>query len=660
MFCSPCGTASGSNYTSVSTLDCVTLCGAGISTNTTGVISTFIVNPFFSLSSLNISTFTVNVIVPSAISTFVSISDIIVNFGGAISTNITNPNLTVNIPSTISTFLTNSCISLCGAGISTTVTNPISTFVTNSNLSVNVANFPSFYSTAITNFPLSFSTFVTNSNLSVNVANFPSFYSTAVTNFPLSFSTNISFPSSISTTTTITGGSVTIVGAVSTNAINATLDVFHQLLVDTPTTTYANHHAFTAGYETVGYVSTGTGSVFVDISNTLVQMTVSGSGGRVVEQSLEYQLYQPGKGHVVCFTLSPQYSGTFDNSVAVRAGIYDDYRDKNTPAGTTGPAPFLYQSSIYGGTGVECNQPSMGHFFELSGNQWFVVERYNSDNNINNVTRVAQADWNSDTVNGNPATSPSGFVLNATSPVVLFFIERQWLGVGIVRMGLYADGVPIYCHVFGYNPLRTLRRPYTHLNKLPIRYEIEKVTGGSSAQASMAAICASGQIGGNYITLGNIFSIPAGLLSAHVRVGITELRPVLMIRLQQQYCRATFKLLDIELFGSANGFYSVFRNAVVSGTITWIKHPDPNSMMEYAYFPSGSTSTRTVTNGYSIRSGFYSTRTSLQDGIATSELITRTQFSADIEGNPDVCLIAMGAFTANTDVNANMRWIEIV
>jgi hypothetical protein len=430
--------------------------------------------------------------------------------------------------------------------------------------------------------------------------------------------------------------------------------------VDTPTTTFTNHHAFTATNDFVGYLSTGTGSVFVDISNTLVQLTVSGNGGRAVEQSLEYQLYQPGKGHVICMTLSPQYSGTFDNSVAIRAGIYDDYRDKNTPAGTTGAPPFLYQSSIYGGTGVETNQPSMGHFFELSGNQWFVVERFNSDDNINNVTRVAQANWNSDTVNGNPATSQSGFILSATSPTALFFIERQWLGVGIVRMGLYADGVPIYCHVFGNNPARTLRRPYTHLNKLPIRYEIEKVPGGSLNPASMAAICSSSQIGGDYITLGSIFSIPANLLSATVRVGITEVRPVLMIRLQQKYCRATIKLLDIELFGTSNGFYSVFRNATVSGAITWIKHPDPRSMIEYAHFPDGNTSTRTVSGGLCIRSGFYSTRIALQDGIATSELITRTQFSSDIAGNPDVCLVAMGAFTANTDVNANMRWIEIV
>jgi hypothetical protein len=570
MNCSPCATSS--NYSSVSTNNCVTFCGAGIST-------------------------------------------FITNFPVQVSASVSTLNVDFLFPSTFSSF------------------------IINSNLSVNVANFP-----------LSFSTFVTNSNLSVNVANFPLSFSTYITNPCITLC-------GAGISTTLTNSSITITGNVSTNTVNPVLDVFSQILVDTPTTMFANHHAFTATNEYMGYVSTGTGSVFVDISNTIVQLSVSGSGGRAVEQSLEYQLYQPGKGHVVVLTLSPQYSGTFDDSVAIRAGIYDDYRDKNTPAGTTGAPPFLYQSSIYGGTGVETNQPSMGHFFELSGNQWFVVERYNSDNNINNVTRVAQANWNVDTVNGNPATSASGYVLAATNPTVLFFIERQWLGVGVVRMGLYWKAKPIVCHIFQD---RTIRRPYTHLNKLPIRFEIEKVAGGSSSAATMAAICSSGQIGGNYITLGSIFSIPANLLSASVRVGITEVRPILMIRLQQKYCRATFKLIDIEMFGSANGFFSVFRNATVSGSITWTPHPDPRSMIEYAYFPSGSTSTRTVSGGLCIRSGFYSTRVALQDGIATSELITRTQFSSDIKGNPDVCLIAMGAFTANVDVNANARWIEIV
>ena len=82
-------------------------------------------------------------------------------------------------------------------------------------------------------------------------------------------------------------------------------------------------------------------------------------------------------------------------------------------------------------------------------------------------------------------------------------------------------------------------------------------------------------------------------------------------------------------------------------------------MMEYAYLATAS-STATVSGGLCIRSGFASTRTSLQDALASSELVTRTQFSSDIAGNPDVLVIAAGSWTANTNAYANARWIEIV
>lgn len=443
---------------------------------------------------------------------------------------------------------------------------------------------------------------------------------------------------------------------VNTNVKNILTDVFNRIYVNSPTTTLATHAAFTPQYELLDYKSTGTGFVSTISISSITILQASGSGGRAVRQTREYQLYQPGNSHLIQFTVTPQFLGTFDNSVAIRAGIFDDYRDKNTPAGTTGSPPFLYTSSIYGGTGQETNQPSMGHFFELSGNNWFVVERYNSPDNIQNVTRVPQANWNVDPFDG---TGASGYTLSKTGPSLLF-VERQWLGVGVVRMGTFYDTFFLVCHVFQNRPYNM---PYTHLNKLPIRYEIEKVSGGSADTAITASICASSHIGAEYIPYGRIYSLPASLVMDTVRIGITDLRPILLIRLQQKYCRATFKVKDVEMYGTQPGGYSVLLNSDLGGTpsgITWVPHPDAGSMVEYAYFPSGSTSTRTVSGGTCIRSGFYSTRTALQDSFAVNELLTAQSFTSDIAGVPDILCIAMVSFTANTDVNANVRWIEIV
>ncbi len=435
-------------------------------------------------------------------------------------------------------------------------------------------------------------------------------------------------------------------------------DSFSRLVVETPYTYMTSHVSFTPQYEIMGYSSTGTGSVVIDLSDTIVQLsTTTAAAGRAFRQSLEYQVYQPGKCHQAIMTWTPQYKGTFDNSVAVRCGIYDDYRDKNTPAGTTGPAPYLYVSSIYGGLGQETNQPSMGHFFELSGNDWFVVERANSPNNILNVTRVAQSNWNIDTLNPALGRNPSGVTLQRTTET-LFWIERQWLGIGLVNMGIYNSGKPIICHQFKN---RGIKIPYTALNKLPLRTEIEKVTGGSSEAAATASICWASQIDGQYIPMGALFSLPATIVQATTRIDSDRLYPVLLLRLQQQFCRATFKIKAVDIYGKAAGVFSIFRNPSITGTITWVNHPDSRSMIQYAIFANGTVEpTNVISGGMCIGSGFYDKRTTATSGSGAEDLITETQFSSDIKGAPDVLCIAMSGFTDNDDVNANLRWIEIV
>jgi len=430
-------------------------------------------------------------------------------------------------------------------------------------------------------------------------------------------------------------------------------DTFSRAFIDAPTTIFITHSAFTAQSNILDYRSTGTGSFFVDTSNSLVQMTVSGSGGRCVRQSREYLLYQPGKSQLVLFTMTPLYSGTLDTSVAVRGGLFDDYRDKNTLS-STNPGNSL---------GKEVNQKSQGHFFELSGNQWFVVERYNSENNTTNVTRVAQANWSIDTLNGNLATSKSGYIL-PTNPTagLLFFIDRQWLGVGMVRMGVYFNGAPIYCHAFQG---RTLNRPYTQLAKLPVRWEIEKVSGGSSDSVSMAAICASVQVGGQFLPFGFLFSLPANLTITQRSVD-TTLRPILLIRLQQRYCRATVKILNVELLNTntnnADGAFEIVKNPTISGvTPTYTKHPDPRSMIEY-YFVSPD-KTATLSNGIVSRAGFFSSRTQIQDQLNVDEVITAPSYCSDIYGNSDVlCLAISGVKPTGGDITvcANLRWIELI
>lgn len=432
-------------------------------------------------------------------------------------------------------------------------------------------------------------------------------------------------------------------------------DSFNRLYTDPPTTIFSAHNAFNPLFNLLEYRSTGTGTVFVDTSNTTVELTVGDLSGRAIKQSREYLLYLPGKSQVVHFTLCPHYKGTFDNTISVRAGLFDDYRDKNT-ATSTNPGNAL---------GKEVDQKSMGHYFELSGSQWFVVERYNSPDNVTNVNRVPQSEWNTDTVDGNLSTSKSGYVLptNPTSGL-LFLIDRQWLGVGVVRMGLFYNAKPIVVHVFQD---RTSGIPYTHLPKLPLRWEIERVkTGGAVVpSATMGAICGAAFVGGSYNSFGNTYSLPIYILSSDIPIDTTH-RPVLLIRLQQQYCRATIKVKSIEAVNTNTNNqsvgYEITRNPTISGpAFTWTKHPDPRSMIEYKFFTTPIASGYTLSDGYVFRAGYFTANSRLQDDAGIDELITAPSICSDIYGNSDVVCVSFLSLKAGSDVDirVNMRWIEI-
>jgi len=422
-------------------------------------------------------------------------------------------------------------------------------------------------------------------------------------------------------------------GSVANNGTVPSLDMFNRMNVVTPTTVFQTHAVNTPQYEIMDYISTGTGTVVHDSLSSIITLSANDGGGRAVRQSREYMFYQPGKLQVAYFTFNPRYSGTFDNSVSVRVGLFDDYRDKS----------------------AESNKVSMGHFFELSGNSWFIVERSNSVNNLSNVTRIPQGNWNLDTLNGVRNTSSSGYILS-NQRALLGFIERQWLGVGAVRMGFVINGRAIFCHLFSHTNIQI---PYTRLSRVPIRWEIEKVAGGSASTATLASICATAQVLGEYTPHGYIVSLPASLTLTTQQVD-TTLRPIFILRLRQPFCRSSLKIKNVSIYGSAAGAYTLFKNSTIGGgTLTYTTHPDPRSMTEYISFSGGGTSSYTITDGISFDNGFFDNKVSISNIFDTNELTSIHSFCSDIKGNLDTFIVAACSLTATADVRVAVQWMEI-
>ena len=148
-----------------------------------------------------------------------------------------------------------------------------------------------------------------------------------------------------------------------------------------------------------------------------------------------------------------------------------------------GSSNFINMTTACGDTGKAGNKRRWGAFddkdgvfFELDGTTLYVVIRSSTTGSIVE-TKVAQADWSTDTVDG---LGWSGHTLDITK-INVWWIDYQWLGAGRVRFGIFEpSGARLVCHEFenaGAFPL-----PYMRTGTLPLRTENvnESATGATS------------------------------------------------------------------------------------------------------------------------------------------------------------------------------------
>jgi len=178
----------------------------------------------------------------------------------------------------------------------------------------------------------------------------------------------------------------------------------------------------------------------------------SASGDLVTRQSHLYHPYQPGTMSKVMQTLA--LGDTGKAGVRRRWGYFDSEN---------------------------------GLFWELDGTDLYVVIRSNTTGSVVD-TRVIQSDWNRDELDGS-----TNFDLDITKEN-LYWLDFQWLGVGVARFGIYEeDGRKTTCHIFE-NPNNEVN-PYMRQGTLPIRYECEN-TDTAASSSELKATCAVVQLAG--------------------------------------------------------------------------------------------------------------------------------------------------------------------
>jgi hypothetical protein len=292
-----------------------------------------------------------------------------------------------------------------------------------------------------------------------------------------------------------------------------------------------------------------------------------------------------------------------------------------------------------------------GIYLEQANNNIYFVERSLSSGTMTE-NRVAQADWNIDTLLGAVESSPSQKTLDLTKAQILF-TDIEWLGLGTVRCGFVIDGQLIHCHSFHH--ANRIATTYMTTASLPLRYEIKNIgpTGNNSIlkQVCSTVISEGGyELRGSQQAVGHMINAPRDLPSANVDY------PVLSLRLKQDKPDAIAIMTAMSLLGIGNNgrfLWKIVRNPTLGNT-SW-QSAGTDSAVEYDL------SANTITGGTTMAQGYFASTT---QSVVPVDILKEALFKFQLErngltGNTYPVTISVSAVSAGDDVLASVDWEEI-
>jgi len=234
------------------------------------------------------------------------------------------------------------------------------------------------------------------------------------------------------------------------NPSGMAVDAFGRMRVSQPQTLFESFHRYndngkwsTANSETANVVfNSNSASMYLNVDKT--------SGAYTYRETNRVFAYQPGKSLQIfeTFVFNPAQA-----NLVQRIGYFSS---------------------------------TNGLYLEQANSNIYFVKR-SSANGTLTETRVAQSNWNKDTLLGNANSSPSHITLDLTKSQILF-TDIEWLGVGSVRQGFVINGELIHCHT--WNHANIIDSTYMTTACLPLRQEIFNI-GTTSANSTLKCICST-------------------------------------------------------------------------------------------------------------------------------------------------------------------------
>lgn len=397
---------------------------------------------------------------------------------------------------------------------------------------------------------------------------------------------------------------------------SAATDAFGRLRISQPLTLFDSSHRYADNGLWATSTATG-GSATFSANEGLVNLSVTASSGsKVYRETTKVFSYQPGKSLLVLNTFVFNAAKT---NLRQRTGYFGD---------------------------------DNGLYIELANSTLSFVERSIVSGSLTE-TRVAQANWNVDKLDG---TGPSKLILDITKAQI-FWMDIEWLGLGTVRLGFVIDGVFVHCHSFHHANL--IASTYITTASLPLRYEIEN-TGATASASTLKQVCSSVISEGGYELRGIQQAIGIPITTPTDLTTAGTYYPLVSIRLKTSPDRldAIVILTALSLLGITNNASYNWRVVIGGSTTagTWTS-AGTNSSVEYNITGTAFTqgTGRILASGYAIGSA---------QGSTPVDILKEALFTTQLEREPftstpyELTLIA-ASDSAGADIYASLDFEEI-
>lgn len=320
-------------------------------------------------------------------------------------------------------------------------------------------------------------------------------------------------------------------------------DAFDRLRISTPYTLFDSQNRYKMDDQFSNAVLGG--SVTYNSNESVVNI-VSGdrSGDYTIRQTNRRFPYQPGKSLLILmsFQISAN-SVAFNDIVKARVGYFDE------------------------DNGIYFEQMISNEFGTPATYYWFKLRSA-----ANPTVSVTQTNWNVDKFDG---TGPSGRTLDSDKAQIMF-INLEWLGVGIVKVGFFVDGIPYVAHEFRHD--NQVTSTYMQTATLPIRFEAE---GGAIAGTStIKQICSTVISEGGYSAYSEDYVAKQDVEVSNITPA--AYLPIVSVRLATNREGAVVLPNKYEFLPLTNQNYEVvlLRNPTLTGA-TFANTIDNNDNIEY-------------------------------------------------------------------------------